>query len=146
MKARHKPTEVEEKGDENMKSNVEDMEKRLASLEKQNRRLKGIGVAVLALVGVALLMGANEPGRIIEAEKFVGKNKNGITRAVIENGSLLLCDEAGQLRAGLTVTKEGPWLMLYDEAGKNRAILAANKERPGLILRDEAGNHIWQAP
>jgi hypothetical protein len=40
------------------------------------------------------------------------------------------------MRAGLTVTKDGPKLNFFDENEKNRAILAALKDGPGLSLCD----------
>jgi hypothetical protein len=74
---------------------------RLEKVERQNRRLRGAGIAVLMLAVAGLLMGQALPkARIVEAEGFVLK------------------DGAGKVRAELVVDKDGPGLELYGKNGK----------------------------
>ena len=73
-----------------MNTQIPDLEKfseRLATLEKENRRLKRVGGVVLALVAVAFVMGQtkSEAGKkaipkIIEAQAFVLRDKDGKIR------------------------------------------------------------------
>jgi hypothetical protein len=102
---------------------------RLEKVERQNRRLRGAGIAVVVLAAAGLLMGQAMPkARIVEAEGFVLK------------------DGAGKVRAELAVTEDRPGLALYDENGKPRAVLSVGKAGPGLGLYDENGNPTWSQP
>jgi hypothetical protein len=84
-----------------MRSELAAVVARLEKVERQNRRLRGAGIAVLVLAVAGLLMGQAMPkARIVEAEGFVLK------------------DGAGKVRAGLAVVKAGPVLRLSDENGK----------------------------
>ena len=125
--------------------NAHDVEKRLAALERQNRWLKGIGVFVVAFLGVGLLMGAKNANRVVEAEKFVLKDEKGISRAELgmtaSGPGLRLCDEGGIARLGLDVDKGGPGISIYDETGKTRVVLGIGKDGPVIELSDEVGRH-----
>jgi hypothetical protein len=84
-----------------MRSELAAVVARLEKVERQNRRLRGAGIAVLVLAVAGLLMGQAMPkARIVEAEGFVLK------------------DGAGKVRAELVVDKDGPVLRLSDENGK----------------------------
>ena len=117
---------------------------RLENVERQNRRLKAAGIAVLVLAVAGLLMGQTMPrARIVEAEGFVLKDAAGKVRAELAGDNhltrLRLNDENGEGRAVLTVAKDGPRLNLYDENGEVRAILTVAKDGPRLNLYDEDG-------
>ena len=102
---------------------------RLEKVERQNRRLRGAGIAVAVLAAAGLLMGQAMPTvRIVQAEGFQLK------------------DGQGKVRAGLGMDKEGPVLFLADENGKPRAELAVGKAGPGLGLYDENGKPTWSQP
>ena len=102
---------------------------RLEKVERQNRRLKRVGVVVLALAVAGMVMGQAMPrARIVEAEEFV------------------LRDAAGNVRAELVAFKDGPALTLLDENGKSRATLAVDKPGPRLSLHDENDKMIWRQP
>jgi hypothetical protein len=66
----------------------EDLRERIVRLERQNRRLKQLGLAILAIAVVILLMGQTPSKKIIEANEFI------------------LRDDAGNIRARLFMTKE----------------------------------------
>ena len=57
---------------------------RLGRVERENRRLRQIGLGVLVLAGAMLLMALTRPNRTIEAEKFVLKDAKGRIRATLE--------------------------------------------------------------
>jgi hypothetical protein len=72
-------------------TDIEILERRLALLERQQRRMTRTGAVGLALVGAALLMGQTPPpagpsqptGRVVEAEKFIVRDAKGQERAVL---------------------------------------------------------------
>lgn len=79
---------------------------RLRRVERENRRLKQIGLGILALVVALLLMGRSHLNRVVEAEKFILKDADGRTTARLEmeinnRPTLVLLDERG-FPSGLT--------------------------------------------
>ena len=124
---------------------------RLEKVERQNRRLRGAGIAVFVLAAAGLLMGQAMPkARIVEAEGFQLKDGQGMVRAELvvdkDGPRMALRDENGKTRAKLIVIKEGPGLALTDENGIDRAVLAVGKAGPGLALYDENEKVIWSQP
>jgi hypothetical protein len=77
---------------------------RLERLEKENRRLKGLGVAVLTIASAIVLMGQMQAGRTVEAERFVLKDATGKIRAQIntveDNAVLALYGPQGSKQIG----------------------------------------------
>ena len=74
---------------------------RLERVEKENRRLKGVGIVLLLGVCAVVLMGQAQAGRTVEAERFI------------------LRDQDGKMRAELSA--ENPYessLKFYDKDGK----------------------------
>lgn len=77
-------------------------EARLTRLERQNRALRASLFALLALGGVVFAGGAAAIGdRVIEADRFVVKDGEGHTRAVLGAGSLVLYGADGKVVASL---------------------------------------------
>jgi hypothetical protein len=61
---------------------VDEVMKRLGHLEKQNRTFKKVAMLGIVIAGTALIMGqAASKTRIIEAQGFVLRDRNGFTRA-----------------------------------------------------------------
>lgn len=118
---------------------------RLDKVERQDRKLRRAGIAVLVLAAAGLLMGgqAMPKARTVEAESFVLKDGAGKIRAELnlrkDMPVLVLYDENGKFRVMLDAFKDGPGLILADENGKPRAALAVSKVGPALILRDDNG-------
>ncbi len=140
---------------------------RLERMERENRRLKRVGVAVLAaLAAVVLMAQANPPkvAKVIEAERFVLQDAAGKVRgelSVLPGGQagLGLYDQNANLRAMLSLWRDGrPSLELYDENGKLRAVIGHSTRKvirmekiekwaeSSLLLFDKAGQVIWKAP
>ncbi len=148
-------------------SDLKGLTVRLQKLEKQNRRLKGVGGLVLALTCSLFLIGQAAPkSQTLEAERFIVKDKAGIVRATLgtnTDGSLILAlfyenskeavvlsvhkgmaglgvhDERGG-RAGLWVVDGAPGLSLQSRDGTVRTTLAlGNKDSPILSLFDARG-------
>jgi hypothetical protein len=94
-------------------STEESVLERLNALEKQNRRMKQIGVAVIMIAASLLVMAQKQPtNRTVEANEFV------------------LRDSSGDVRSKWSMTQEGPRLSLLDSEGK---------ERVGVYCRDAFG-------
>ena len=142
---------------------------RLGKLEKENRRIRGIGIALLVLAAALLLMGQTPGQRTVEANEFVLKDANGTVRgrwearaygpqfvlfdatgksgvdlAVLDSAGagLTLRDASGKDRARLLATVNGPGLNLTDANGKDRLLLTADdtEDSAGLGLYDKEGN------
>ncbi|HUT75989.1 MAG TPA: hypothetical protein VM221_14275 [Armatimonadota bacterium] len=130
---------------------------RLERLERQNRRLRWGGVAVAALLGGLLVMGATSPP-IVEAERFVVRDAEGTVRAVLgvpdeglsktlkldQRGALLaLYNTHGKVRTVLSIGPEGPErvevprLEMMDATGGPRVDLNVGSLGPRLLLADE---------
>jgi hypothetical protein len=125
---------------------TERMERRLARLERDNRRLKlGGGVLVVALTLLGL-MGAGRPDvRHVEAESFIVKDATGRVRAVLGTTDpysapgLVMYDQEGHANVLLHLTGDGdPGLWLY-EHDKVRSTLNAVGDRVHLQLYDNEG-------
>jgi hypothetical protein len=105
------------------------IEERLERLEKQNRWLKVLLLAVIVLAGGGVMLSvvsgvraqAPQWRRTVEAEKFVLRDSNGKTRATLR-----------------VVLPDGPRLDLYDANGKPRVVLATPPSA-GLLLTDASG-------
>lgn len=145
---------------------------RLEKLEKQNRRIKGIGTALLVLAATVVLMGQAPARRTVEANEFILKDMEGKVRGQFSTGGtgqpfLNLSDESGKervvldlnpvmaglriidangmTRVGLHSTEIGQGLTLLtlmDAKGAVRVSLTAQDSMSGLALRDEEGKDI----
>jgi len=119
---------------------------RLDRLERQNRRLKLGGLALLLGLGVVVLAGGQGEGKpkTVEAERFILRDEFGRQRAALTvskggDPALYLLDTDEQARVALGLSKDGPGLYFTDPGGKHRAVLARNNDGIGFDLLDENG-------
>ena len=101
--------------------------RRLERVERQNRRLKVIGAAVVLLVGAGVLVGVDGPApKTVVEEKFIVR------------------DAAGKNWAELAYyEKDGPALLLRDKEGTRTVILGASPSGEAqLQFRDKAGERL----
>jgi hypothetical protein len=118
---------------------------RLERLERQNRRMRHIGLGVLVLAGgVLLTAGRLPPGaKSIEAEEIIVRDKQGNRVAILhvtdDGPRLVLFDENEKPRVILKLDKEGPSLCFGDGNGKIRVNLSADKEGSAIGLADDNG-------
>src|SRR5262245_22663208 len=93
---------------------------RIARLERDNRRLKRFGLALLLAAGAVAVMGQSRPpvraAAVLEARKFV------------------LRDAKGKRRAELGLFPDRPGLVLFDDGGAATAVLGAFEKEEGLAL------------
>ncbi|HKT11577.1 MAG TPA: hypothetical protein VJW77_07100 [Terriglobia bacterium] len=111
---------------------------RLERLERENRRLKRAGLAMLlGMVGVILLSVARAPAQAEsgDVQRIAVRNPVTGSRAVLDGDGLTFYDASGRIRVELRQGKTGPkgmevfagdWLKLYDDSG-----------RPGVELTEQ---------
>lgn len=113
---------------------------RLERLERENRRLKQIGVSLALLATVMVVMGQGHSSRTIEAEKFVLRDANGNSRAVlgmvVGMPTLTLSDAKG---VPMIVMEGGddPLFSLSRNGGKEQVTMLAREELYGLAIYGE---------
>lgn len=121
----------------------EEMARRLARLERMNRRLGGAVMLTALFVSLVFVMGQAPPQpTTLEAERFVVRGADGRVRAqlglVDGEPGLRLYGPAEELRAGMALPDGEPGLFLYDTQGRQRAFLGVPQGHPDLVLYDEA--------
>ena len=91
---------------------------RVVKVERQNRRMKYVGIVILMLAGTAVLMGQAAP-----------KPKSGDRQEIVLRGP------GGKRQMILSATALGPSIVLRDMAGMPRAHLSVNGGVPKLDFR-----------
>ena len=120
---------------------------RLEGLERENRRLKRAGLAVLFLAAAGLLLGQARPSRTVETEKFVLKDVSGNTRAMLGlvegNALLVLYGSQSDMKKGVLAEvgagPTGPFLWLFDTQSVLRARLELGAGDPSHSFFDVDG-------
>jgi hypothetical protein len=142
----------------------EELERRLQSVEKQNRRLKQLGAVLLVFGTLFIVMGQAPSKKTVEANEFILRDESGNVRARLamagmlpemvlfdekgntsarmnggisaqnRGGSIILFDSRGQERESFTVLQDGPALALEDSKGKNRGIFGFSESRNNTLL------------
>ena len=126
-----------------------DLNHRIDRLERENRRMKRFGLAVLVVVGLVVSLGqATPPPEVVRAEKFVLVDQNGKQRATlgIENGgpALVLGDTRGRGVVQLQVPQipDKPSLYLRDPSQSASVEMAMTMNGPVLHLTDQTGIRV----
>jgi hypothetical protein len=101
---------------------IAEMERRLLGIEKQNRRLKQFGAAVLLAIGSLVLMGQARSKKIVEANEFVLLGDDGEVRAKLwtngDDGRFDFLDKGGRIRLELEAGNFQSNLRLMDNSGQ----------------------------
>jgi hypothetical protein len=135
---------------------MDDLEQRLARLERDNGRLKAVGGVLLAAIAAVFVMGQARPAREIQAQRFVVVNDDGTPVLLLTTNNdglpwLSLLDKQGWVRADLAVSEgAGAWLRLRDApAGSphggvpppaSEILLEVRPTgAPGIVLEDSLG-------
>jgi hypothetical protein len=131
---------------------------RLVRLERTVRRWRMIGCGLLAVLGLALLLGAAGRKDLKAAEDVLARHFILMGRGPRPLGSflvgkegtpsLLLFDQQGAVRAGISILDGGrPSLGLLDAQGQSRLVLTLEPNgTPVMRLLDAQGQVIWSAP
>ncbi len=124
----------------------EDLERRLLKLEKQNRRFKKFGAAVLSIAALLMVMAQAPARKIIEANEFVLKDGTGKVRArlsvqdeTLGGGGfpkMAFIDESGNTSVELDGSISGMF-------GGTIGISKENGERVSTLFADSDGGRFW---
>jgi hypothetical protein len=105
-----------------MPTDLDSLSNAVERLERENLRLKRIGISLLVLAGATLTMGQSRSTRTVEADAFVLRGSGGSVRAKLDtnNGSteFLLFNGAGQSRVAIKSYEEGEGLEMRDDSGE----------------------------
>lgn len=136
------------------------LEKRVERLERENRRLKRVGLLLLAFAVSIILMGQARPATVIEAERFVIVNAEGAKKGELGVGRggrphLWLFDRNDDLGVILGIgsdeTGAGALLALGNSVGaepESRLLIRAydDNKRPFIQAKNEFKQVIWSMP
>lgn len=112
---------------------IEELTKRVSRLERQNSIFKG--TALFGLLGVVaiILLGqtaSNQVIKVVEAEKFVVRDPQGLVRATLSSDSngvgLQFYDESDRLRLSLSYCLNATGIRIYNENGSVGANLGTD--------------------
>lgn len=124
---------------------------RIERLERQNLRLRALGVmAVLAGAG-ALCLGMSAPRKTVETDLLLIKDANGTTRMILgmadDGPAITMLDEKGKLRANIGVTDKGPEFDFLDASETPRLqMFIDDKQVPRVNLLDNKGTQVTFRP
>jgi hypothetical protein len=119
---------------------METLENRVATLERENRRLKSCALLALVVVAGVILTGQASVPNVsdqITTRRLVVVDEAGQTRAVLSGAGFVLDGEPGEGVASLIVGKNGPTLMLGRESEKPQILLTVLTDGPHLELLDK---------
>lgn len=105
---RNHPYLKSESPEDGMDSQPSDINARLEKLERENRRIKKIGIVAIVFVSILFVSGQAKTNKVIEANEF---------RVV---------DASGKVLGTLGLSESGATLRLNDTTGKVSAVLGAN--------------------
>lgn len=120
---------------------------RLDRVERENRRMNRACAAILGGIAALVLMGqASQRGRTVEAEQFILKDANGVTRTelhTLPDGSptLRMLDKDGSIRIAIGIASDGSAAFgLRSREGKGLTALAMKPDgSAGLGFSDSHG-------
>jgi hypothetical protein len=103
-------------------ADVKSLYERVERLERQNRWMKRMGVAAILSAGVLLVSGQAkvDTKKTVDANEFVLKDTNGVVRA--------------KLGMGVVLMTKGPGLVLYDDRAQQMATFATSDEEARIYL------------
>jgi hypothetical protein len=116
-----------------MGSDIDLVSNAIERLQRENLRLKRIGICLLVLIGAAFVMGESASTKKVEAEAFVLKDSDGIVRAKLDTrgGSteFLFYNRAGQSRVAIKSDEGGESLEMTDDSGELLATIDVSLQK-----------------
>lgn len=121
---------------------------RLARLERQNRVLKCLGLALICLTGLGILLAADKPagpGTVLTANKLVLQDSNGKPRIVLtthkDQSGIVFFTSDGQQRAFLVAEPSGVALRFMRPDGLYTSGVCCERGGVGLMGITDAGRN-----
>lgn len=114
---------------------------RLEKLERENRRMKNIGIVAAVVVSMFIVGGQAKTSKVVEANEFVLKDTNGKVRArlsmeVVARPTLSFYDESGSIPLALTGGNE-PFIVLSRVGTQETVQLGANQTFTGIGIYEK---------
>lgn len=130
--------------------NQRTMNNRLSKLETQSRTLRVSQILNFTLIITLISISGFQyfgldftKGKVVSAEKFVLKDRQGNIRAELKSDDyatyFALFDTKGIHRASMAIADGDPGFHLYDEAGFRQAVIGISKEGPNLVFMKPTG-------
>ena len=126
---------------------MDTLARRLDKVERENRWLKRVGVAALAVIAGVVLMGqslASKGFTAFVAEEFVLRDASGRIRGVLsvvgDEPHLVLYDKDKKLRFGIRAAADKVSLVLNGKGEKSGVILTVAGDTAKLLIDDKDGN------
>ena len=122
-----------------------DMNARLEKLEKENRRIKKIGIVSVVLASVLIISGQASTNKVVTANEFRLVDATGKVRGFFSTNDeglalLSLTDSSGKISASLGASTKGSTLLLKSIDDKTWTDLSASANKfGGLHLYGSAG-------
>ena len=110
-----------------MDGHTSDINPRLEKLERENRRMKKIGIVSIVFGSVLFISGQATTNKVVEANEFVLKDGNGKARARL---AMVAVSDTTLMQ------KDIPNLSFYDTEGHPRIFIAALPEESRIYLND----------
>jgi hypothetical protein len=129
-------------------TDLELFSKRLAEVEKQNRRIKQVLLLVVVVIGGLGIMGQGQVGQPLRELRILAQDspekRTLAQRPVIEDlvraHQFVLADQNGKDRASIVTDGAGSvFLIMFDRNGKPRADLSVGNFGPSLTFLDPSG-------
>lgn len=126
-------------------ASVAQLSDRLEKLERQNRRLRQMLLAILVVTGTGWLLAADKPNlQPITTEKLTLRDASGKTRALLEVGAdgpiLRFLDAKGKDLATLSTTPDAVLFQFFGGGTRLRSGLALEKDGVALVYYNRDGN------
>lgn len=110
---------------------IEELNGEIEHLHQQNRFVRKTGCVLLIIIMSAIIGGAHEDrgGKIVEAEEFVLRDKQGNLRAVLGvnregSTSFTLFDRDQKLRHGVSVPNDGGFTLYVRDKNNGSAVIS----------------------
>jgi hypothetical protein len=142
---------TEDEGEVMNEPTMDTLARRLDRVERENRRMKRVGMVALAVMVAVVLMGqatTSKVAEVIEAEKFVVVDKRGNDRVILEVSenvdipSIQLLSTKGKphvsLKGAWEGTGKGGSLTLSGPEGKGNVEISTSNDHPSLSLEHDA--------
>jgi len=113
-----------------------DVNARLKKLEKENRRIKKMGIVTVVFASVLFISGQARTNKIVEANEFILKDGNGKARARLSMFAPFRDPDSAASAENTLMQKDIPNLSCYDAEGHPRIFIAAFQEESRIYLSD----------
>jgi len=119
-----------------------DINARLEKLERENRRMKKIGIVAIVFTSVLFISGQAKTNEVVEANEVRVMVASGKIRAKlfsINGPQLQFYDEAGTPLVTLSGASVGPTMLSMFGSGGNLLINVDDLRGPSVTVRDQEG-------